>query len=333
MTASSGGTPQSSSARFASIFFGVSGVVGLTSAVSQIIDFIESGKYTALAWTAASLVLFAACVAAVAWRRGVGRLLEHLSGSQERRHWLLPACAVLVIALAVLWAGLVAVGAAGNPWTANEERSPLTASSPSPDQPPGLPWRDSFDDSRLDPEKWRPSPLPDVIFVRDGKLRFVVALAEDAEPISREVLEPIPFGRPISRIDATIMVEELGGPRRGGVIMFVRQELGTITGIAFGPSEDGPVVEPWLCPADNCSGDYGGFAHPSNKIVRFGSGQELDVHVQQTGERVEVQVGGISFSSRDDPSPVASIIFRLDADPGDQWSATVDDLVLTPFTR
>lgn len=332
MTASGGGSPRSSSARFASIFFGLSGVLGLTSAVSQIVDFIQSGKYSALAWTAASLVLVAACIAAIVWRDGVGRLLEHLSGSQERRHWVLPACAVLVVTLAVLWAGLVGVGAVGNPWTANEERSPLTVSSPSPYQPPGLPWRDSFDGSQLDPEKWRPSPLPDVISVRDGKLRFDVALGEDAEPITREVLQPIPFGRPISRIDATITVEELGGPRRGGVIMFVRQELGTITGIAFGPSQDGPVVEPWLCPADNCSGDYGGFSHPSDKLVRFNSGQEVTVNVQQTGERVEVQVGGVSFSSRDDPSPVAGVSFRLDADPGDHWSATVDDLVLTPFT-
>jgi hypothetical protein len=296
-------------------------------------DFLQSGKYSALIWASAFVLVVLISLAALAWRRPIGQFFERVSGSDQPKQWLYSALAVAIIVAAVLWAGLIALGVVGRSWIGRAESSPVMFGVTSPQLPPGLPWSDSFDGEQLDLNKWRPSPLPNNIFVKDGQLKFDVNLSSTDKPISRAELKPILPGWPVGQVDATVTAQQTSGPMQGGVVLFVRQESGRVTGVAFGPSKEGPVIEAWICRKDTCTADYGDFSHPEDKQVRFAPDQKVGVHIAQTGKRVEVQVGGISFSANDDTSPIVDVRFRLDADPGDHWIAAVDDLKLTPAAR
>lgn len=333
MTTKTKPSESSLSEKFTARISGISGLAGLVAAISGIYDFLQSGKYSALIWASAFVLVVLISLAALAWRREIGRFFERVSGSDQPKQLLYSALAVAVIIVAILWAGLIALGVVGRTWAGRAESPPKVFGVISPQVPPGLPWSDSFDGKQLDPNKWRPSPLPNSIFVKDGLLRFDVNLSSTDKPINRAELKPIPPGWPIGQVDATVTAQQTSGLLRGGVILFVRQESGTVTGVGFGPSKEGPGIEPWICRKDTCAADYGDFSHPEDKGVRFMPDQDVAVHIVQTGKRVEVQAGGSSFSANDDPSPIVDVRFRFDADPGDHWVAAVDDLKLTPATR
>ena len=319
--------------RFLSTIFAASGVLGLVSAVSQLVDYFQSGKYTALLWTFAFLVLVVLSAAGIAWRNRVGAFLGRISGSTGPAQWIYPALAIVFVVAAILWSGLVSLGVTDRSWKGRPEASPISVDAVSPQLPPGLPWEDNFDGGALDPSRWRPPPLPDNMSVRDGRLRFEFALGENDDAVSRKELVPIPPGFFIGQVEMTVSAQQTSGPLAGGVILLIRQQSGTLTGIAFGPSKDGPVVEPWICLKEACTGDYNDFVHPADKLVRFDPGQDIPVRAVQTGEHLEVQVGGISFSAKDDPSAILDVRFRVDAAPGDHWAADVDNLKLTPASR
>ncbi len=231
----------SPSEKFIAWFSIIGGFIGLVAAVSGVFDFLQSGKYSALIGASAFALAVFINLVILSWRRPIGRFFERISGSDQP--WIYSALAVAVILAAILWAGLIAGGVVGRTWIGRAESPPAIGVIP-PQLPPGLPWSDSFDGEQLDPSKWRPSPLPKNIFVEDGRLRFDANLSSTEKAISRAELKPILPGWPVGQVDVTVTAQQASGPMQGGVLLFIRQEGGTTTGVAFGPSKEGPVIEP-----------------------------------------------------------------------------------------
>ena len=102
--------------RFLSAIFAASGVLGLVSAVSQLVDYFQSGKYAALLWTFAFLVLVVLSTAGVAWRNRVGAFLGRISGLTRPAQWIYPALAIVFVVAAILWSGLVSLGVTDRSW-------------------------------------------------------------------------------------------------------------------------------------------------------------------------------------------------------------------------
>ena len=67
------------------------------SAISGIYDFLQSGKYSALIWASAFVLVVLISLAALAWRREIGRFFERVSGSDQPKQLLYSALAVAVI--------------------------------------------------------------------------------------------------------------------------------------------------------------------------------------------------------------------------------------------
>jgi hypothetical protein len=239
----------------------------------------------------------------------------------------------------VVWAGFV-YRAQGSPVApAAPAVSQGTSDTPAPTANPGgfgprteqTLWLETFDSDQLDPDRWRPVNNPQVVRPEGGRLNFVGRRSTSDPPINHDRIQPILPGWPIAEVSGKVTVHQAGGPRDGGITVFVAQKSGRTTGFAFGPSASRPVGEAWVChKVTSCGVDYGNYVHAGNFPLKPDA--DNDFAIVQSGESVEVRAGGIVSRADPDPSPIAELWFSLDVAPADDWVATLDDLRVTRAT-
>jgi hypothetical protein len=272
----------------------------------------------------------------------VSLLVPHAPGDPNPlREAILTAVPIIIVAVGVIWAALVVTqgrsegGASARPEGVPGEAPAATYAAP-PTRPPATPrgtprestWIETFGEGALAPDRWRPFARPEILELGGGALAFTVDLPDDGRPVNGEILQPILPGWPIGQVQATISASQTGGLLAGGVVLFVQQESGKVTGFAYGPSEAGPVGSAWLCHREEgCGAQSDNFEQPGRFL--FQQGQAVDVTITQTGSALRVSAGGLVSDADADPTPIQNVWLRVEAAPSDQWVASIDDLRLT----
>jgi hypothetical protein len=273
--------------------------------------------------TAASIAQLVSVPLAVIGLFGVN-LRTLLQDRRQPRDWSVFAPVVVVIVGASWAAGVYFAGTATPAVTAS-----ASACSTSSQVPPATTlqtsWSDSFDKPTLDPEKWRPVPDPEVTFVSNGMLT-VDSAAVRGVPQYRKRIDPILPGWPICSVTASLSATE-GSGGAGGLTLFVQQQSGRTTGLGFGPTPSGPGMEPYICHLAAGCPSYEAYAHEGGAL--FGSERPETVTIIHNGSNLEIRAAGLVTPADPDPTAIVAVWLNYDAEPGDTWTASIDDLRLT----
>lgn len=132
-----------------------------------------------------------------------------------------------------------------------------------PSRIPGSRFVDNFEGSRLDGEKWKLPPSPDLIYAQDGRLNFRVTSDDTQNPVTVPLLPKSPI-RPFSSISFTIAVPSFEKVGKGGPSLLITQNSGRNHEIVFGvgSSLGSPEVAALFCSDQTCSGLYDDFKKP-----------------------------------------------------------------------
>lgn len=285
--------------------------LGAFTALSQISEYVRSGKILDLVFGLVGTLL---CLVAVAsLRRWLRRRQD--AGSSARPRTLVPVTWVLVAAALLLSVLLTVVTVLTR---TNDRTVPPTPPAPTP-----LELVEDFGSGQLDPERWGQVSRPDVVSVVDGRLAFrVTPDVTRGTDLDVRVRPRLPDWQ-VTEISTVATVEQgTGSP--GGVAIVVRQESGRESRLSLGPSPAGPSAEPWICRSLPCGTQYDDFEHPGQEP--FADSAPTPVGITHTGENLELVAGSATYPVPTDPSPIVDVLLTLYAGPDEQWTVTLDDL-------